>query len=201
MKLLDSKFYSILLFISNIFLLNIIWLVMCLPLITIFPATAAMFGVVRQWVVHKDVSIFAPFFRYFKENLKQSLLLEVIWVFLAAFLVIDYTIALKMGFSQSIILPILFVISFLFLLGSVFLFPTMVQFNTTTGKILKNTLLLAISYFPITLILCLVTVLIAFILYIFPLSILFIFSAGAYCSYFLCHFAFKRVTQVNVSET
>src|SRR4051812_46273874 len=103
MKLLDSRFYSILLFISNVFVLNLIWLLCCLPIITIFPATAAMFGVVRQWVTHKDSSVVSPFFRYFKENLKQSLILQVIWVVMAAFLYLDYSISIKLGFMQNVI--------------------------------------------------------------------------------------------------
>jgi hypothetical protein len=77
LRLIDGKFYTILLFISNFFLLNLLWLVMCLPIITIFPATAAMYGVVRQWIIHKDPSIFRPFFHYFKENFKQSILIEI----------------------------------------------------------------------------------------------------------------------------
>ncbi|WP_373889943.1 YesL family protein [Neobacillus cucumis] len=201
MRFIDGKFYSILLFISNFFLLNLLWLVMCLPIITIFPATSAMYGVMRQWIIHKDPSIFRPFFHYFKENFKQSILIEIFWVMIVFFLYVDYTLAQKLTFAQNIILPILFVLGFLLILVTAFLFPTMVQYKFTTKNLLKNTLVLGICYFPISLGICLLTLLSALILYIFPFSILFIFSIGSYCTYFLCHIAFKKVNLAKGTET
>ena len=200
MKLIDSRFYSILLLISNIFMLNILWLVCCLPVVTIFPATAAMFGVVRQWVIHKDSSVFRPFFHYFKDNFKQSLLIGLIWVVLAILFYFDYTLSLKMEVMKNIIMPILFVFGFLFIMGTTFLFPTIVNYQATTRYILKNTLLLAMIYFPITLVICIVISFIAFLVYVFPFTLLFIFSLGAYCIYFLCHFAFTRVNRAKASN-
>jgi len=71
MNFMNSKVYSTFEVVCNLFLLNLLWLLMCLPVVTIFPATAAMFGVVRQSVLYKDSSIFTSFFRYFKENFKD----------------------------------------------------------------------------------------------------------------------------------
>ena len=146
MKIIDSRYYTFLVFVSNIFLLNVLWLLFCLPILTIFPATAAMFGVVRQWIIHKDSSVFPTFIRCFKENFKQSFIIQFIWVFLAAFLFIDYTISLKLGFLKTVISPILIFLGFFLMMGSTFLFPSIVQFKTTIRNILKNTIFLSIIY-------------------------------------------------------
>jgi uncharacterized membrane protein YesL len=202
MKLLESRFYSVLVFISNIFLLNILWLIFCIPIITIFPATAAMFGVVRQWIVNKEYRVFQPFFELFKGNFKQSLIIEIVWVLLAGFLYLDYTISVNLGFMQNIILPVVYIIGFIVIFISVFLFPSMVHYQVTIKQIVKNSMLFSLSYFPITLLNCIIIALSAVLLYVFPLSVLFIFSLSSYRIYFLCQFAFKKVErQMEFKET
>lgn len=192
---IDSRFYSILVFVSNMFLLNMLWLIFCLPIITIFPATAAMFGVVRQWINHKETGVFQTFLRCFKENFKQSFLIQLVWVLLAVSLVFDYSTSLKLGSFKTIISPILIVLGLFFMMGSTFLFPYMVQFKTTTQILFKNSFLLSISYFPFSLSICLILVLIALILYIFPVSMLIIGSVGAYIIYLLSHIVFAKVSK------
>ncbi|MFP3126565.1 DUF624 domain-containing protein [Ectobacillus funiculus] len=56
------------------FFLNVIVLIIMLPLI-FFPATTAMFGVVRQWVL-KDLEapLFISFLKYYKHNFVRSIL-------------------------------------------------------------------------------------------------------------------------------
>nr|WP_263324761.1 DUF624 domain-containing protein [Neobacillus sp. Marseille-Q6967] len=191
--MMESRFYSILVTISNIFVLNILWLICCIPIITIFPATTAMFGVVRQWIIHKDTSVFQPFFRIFKSNFKTSFLIGLLWMFIAFFLYMDYTISLNLGFMQKIIPPMVFVVSFFFLFVSVFLFPTMVHYEMTFKETVKNSLFLSLIYFPITLLNLFLIGLCAFIVYILPITALFIFSITAYLIYFICQFVFEKV--------
>ncbi|MGI9049327.1 MAG: DUF624 domain-containing protein, partial [Rubrobacteraceae bacterium] len=50
MNVLDSRLYRWLEVFTNLLILDLIWLVSCLPVITIYPATTAMFGVTRDWV-------------------------------------------------------------------------------------------------------------------------------------------------------
>ena len=54
MNILDTRVYRWLETATDFFLLNLMWLVACLPAVTIFPSTAAMFGVVRDWVRRKE---------------------------------------------------------------------------------------------------------------------------------------------------
>src|SRR5215203_5331174 len=75
MSILDTRIYRWLETATAFFLLNLLWLVACLPVVTIFPSTAAMFGVVRDWVRGKDGSLTRTFITRFRENLGLSLLL------------------------------------------------------------------------------------------------------------------------------
>jgi uncharacterized membrane protein YesL len=54
MNFLDSRLYAIVDRFSNLLILNIFWIVSCIPIVTIAPATSAMYSVVRQWRLHQD---------------------------------------------------------------------------------------------------------------------------------------------------
>jgi uncharacterized membrane protein YesL len=54
MGFLDSRLYRWLEVFTNFFVLNLLWLLACVPVLTIYPATAAKFGVVRGWVRDTD---------------------------------------------------------------------------------------------------------------------------------------------------
>jgi uncharacterized membrane protein YesL len=190
---IESRIYSTLVFVSNVFLLNLLWLLFCLPLITAFPATAALFGAVRHWKIHKDVNVFSSFLRCFKENFKQSFTIGLGWALCAGFLIADYSISLKLGSLKMIISPLLLAVGFFFFIGSVFLIPMMVQFKMATKSIVMNSMLLSISYFPFSLIISLLLGLLAIGVYIFPVSLLVIGCLGAYSIYYLSDIVFKKV--------
>ncbi len=49
MEMLESRAYRLALGFTRLILLNLAWAVTSLLLVTFIPATAAMFGVVREW--------------------------------------------------------------------------------------------------------------------------------------------------------
>lgn len=49
MKIVETKFYGQLIVVSDYILLGILWVIVCLPVITIVPATCAVFYVMAQW--------------------------------------------------------------------------------------------------------------------------------------------------------
>ncbi|OQP13216.1 YesL family protein, partial [Geobacillus zalihae] len=90
MNALDSKFYEVVDRLSNLFILNILWVVSCIPIITIIPATSAMFGVVRQWKLHQDTSVVRNHFRFFKENFRESFLTGIFFTLFSVILFFNY---------------------------------------------------------------------------------------------------------------
>jgi uncharacterized membrane protein YesL len=197
---INGKSYRVLEVISNFFLLNVIWLLMCLPIITIFPATAAMFGVVRQWVQKNDVSVFSTFFRYFKENFKQSLFIGMIWTLLGALMIVNFTFMNQLGSAlKTVLLSSFFLLAIFLLFTTTFLFSVMVQYKVSWFTIIKNSFLFSISHLLITLVSILIIAAMGALLIVFRPSLLFIFSIGAYLIYSLCSRAFHKVEQVKAS--
>jgi uncharacterized membrane protein YesL len=195
----DGKFFRILEVVTAFFQLNILWLLLCIPVITIFPATVAMYCVTRQWILHKDYSVFRPFIQYFKENFKQSFGLGLIWIAFSGLFFVDFLLMKNLGSFQYILLPILSIMGILILLTSIFIFPTIANFNLSWLNAIKNSLFFSIRYLLTTLAAILYIGLLALILFTWPITFLFIFSLGAYSIYFLCNRVFTKIQHVNPS--
>ena len=194
MNILDSRIYQALKVFSDFFILNLMWVTACLPIVTIFPATAAMFGVCREWVKGRDTDTVEGYFSLFKRNFKQSLYLGLIWSLVGGILVANYALLainydLVRAMSLGAKFP-LFVWSVLtalvYLFTSVYLFPVMVNYDTKSLGVLKISLLISLSG-PFTTLLCLLTLAISVVLlWLFPLSLGILGSFTAYLIYSLC---------------
>ncbi|MFJ5717022.1 YesL family protein [Neobacillus sp. NPDC093127] len=194
MNFLNSSLYQTLNTLSNFFLLSLLWLLMCLPIITIFPATAGLFAVVREWHTKKNTRLFSIFFRYFKENFKQSILLSLMWALCIVILYIDFLYTKQLPPTmKNIFLTILYTAGGLVAFTSIFIFPVMVQYKSNVIRLIKASFFLSIAFLPLTLICLLVLGLIIGAAYIFPISIFLTISLGAFIIYAICNNAFQKV--------
>jgi uncharacterized membrane protein YesL len=194
MGVLDTKLYRWLETATNFLLLNLMWLLACLPVVTAFPATAAMFGVVRDWVRAKETGVFAAFLHRFRQNFAQSLVVGALWALFGGALFLDFLVANQLsGGTQVVMRSLLAAASVLYALASVFLFPVMVHYDTNWTVVPKNALLLSIGRLPTTL-LCLLTVVAAATLtFVVPALILITGSVTAYAVYRLCDREFGKI--------
>lgn len=194
MDSLNGKIYRASEILTGFFVLNLLWLITSLPVITAFPATAAMFGVVREWARNPDNGSVEPFFRHFKANFAQSLLIELIWTLFGIVLAFDFYVAGQV--EEWLRVPMLLLLGagvLAYSLTSMYLFPVMVNYEGHWRRVLGNSFLIAVSQLGTT-VLCLLIVglMLIFVLYI-PLAILMAGSVTAYLVYTLCKRGFDRV--------
>ncbi len=57
----------------NIVELNVLWLITCIPVLTIGDATSAMYFVMLKMVKNEEGVIYKDYFRFFKENFRKSI--------------------------------------------------------------------------------------------------------------------------------
>lgn len=201
MDILESRFYRTLEVFTNFFFLNLLWLFMCLPIITAFPATAAMFGVVREWTRDRDAGFFGIFFRRLRENFVQSLWIGILWVLLGGLLVLNYVLISQM--TSFIQLP-LFVLNSIwavaYISASVYLFPVMVNYKLGWWHVMKNSVVIALSQFGITISCLLIVGFMTWMFFYVPMTVLLSGSVTAYLVYSLCSRAFQRVEALKRAE-
>lgn len=195
MNILDSKLYEKLNTVVDFILLNLLWLLMCLPIITIFPATAALFGVVRKWKMEKEPPLLKTYFGLFKENFIQSILIGVIWTAMGAALYIDFTLV-----EDNILLKFLLLIMVsAFSIASIYLFPVMVHYKNNLFHTIKNSFYLAILK-PLNLLLSFIILYCSYLLLTyFPISILMIGSTTAYFIYMICFSTFQKAEKITTN--
>lgn len=194
MNILDTRAYRWLEVATDFLLLNLMWLAACLPVVTIFPSTAAMFGVVRDWVRGKEGGLMRAFVMRFRENLGQSLLVGVVWTVFGVALFLDFLLANQLSYeAEFVVKSLLVLVSCVYAFGSIFLFPVMVHYETDWKTVIKNSLLLSIGRLPTTLVgLVFVVVMVGLTLFV-PLLVIITGSITAYVVYRLCDREFRKI--------
>ncbi|WP_419955382.1 YesL family protein [Neobacillus niacini] len=198
--MMDGKLYKSMEFIMNAFLLNLLWLVLCLPILTIFPATTAMFGVVREWKKQNDIRIFTAFFRLFKENFKQSFFIGILWLVFTGLLLGDLIIINQLNSSVKYVLfSFFFLMGILYLFVSIYIFPVLVHYQVTWKNAIKNALLLSISRLHYTILSILIIAACLVLCFYLPAAMMLGFSISAYLIYSLVSGGFHHENEEKIS--
>jgi len=149
----ENMFFRILDIFAHFVLLNALWIICCLPIITIFPATTALYMVVKRWITEStDAGVVRLFFTSFKESFKKSFVIGLFWLLAGAILYFDLTILLQVEFTGSFFILILLIFTaILYIFVSIYTFFMLVQYELSISSILKNALLLSVSHLHYTL--------------------------------------------------
>ncbi|PDO10440.1 MAG: hypothetical protein BLM47_06790 [Candidatus Reconcilbacillus cellulovorans] len=109
-----------------------------------FPGTAAMFSVVRKWVMgEEDVPIVRTFFRAYRENFRMSALGGLVFVAASYVLYIDYQFYVVQSKSVFGVLFLAFIVLFSAALFN--FFSLLSHLHLTFWQLLKNTALITIG--------------------------------------------------------
>ena len=148
---LNNPFFAFLSKAADIIILSFLWLVCCLPVFTIGPATAALYYVTLKLARKEEVQVTSCFWKGFKENFKQGVAYSFIFLILGAVLVFDYIVAWGMPGTAGTVCCGIFFALLVWLLCTVFYtFPLQAQFYNTVKQTIINGIFLAIRKFPMT---------------------------------------------------
>lgn len=158
----------------KLFLLNLLWLLFSIAglfVFGLFPATVALFAVIRKLTMDsREISIFKLFLHTFKNEFLKANLLGYIWAAIGLILFLDLRVLQQLQttiFHQSLTI-ILYVIIFVFLLLSLYLLPIFVHFQLKKREYIKYAFVLAVGR-PIQSILMIVAFLVTlYLMWSFP---------------------------------
>ncbi|WP_416151724.1 YesL family protein [Salipaludibacillus sp. HK11] len=135
----------------NLVVLNLLWILFSflgLFVLGVFPATAALFSVLRQLIMEDDdLPLFKLFFDKYKSEFIMSNLMGYIFLSVGIILYIDFRVLqlLDNNFIQLTLASITFVIAFVYLLILLFILPIFVHFDLKFWQYPKHALILAIA--------------------------------------------------------
>lgn len=151
---------------GDIIVANLLFLVCCIPIITIGPALTALYHCMLRTVKGNNNGTTKTFFLAFKENFRQSL---IVWLGLLA---VGFILFLNIRFLQntaSVVSKPLFYVSLgiagLVIILALYIFPVIAAFANTTVNLLKNAYVFAFLHFPSTLAIAVITILPMFMTY------------------------------------
>lgn len=185
----DSPVMKKITFFTNLMLLNILWILCCVPVVTAGAATSAMYSVLAAYRKDQTDEVVQPFFAAFKLNFKQSTLLWVPTGLICGVLCFDalYLTANTDSNLGFVVIPMILIT----VLAAVILtygFPQIALFENSLKMILRNSIYLfllnpirslfmaMINLVPFLLLL----VMPALFILLLPFWVLIGFSLGAY---------------------
>lgn len=148
---IDSPLMRFLARIGDLILLNLIFVISCIPVITVGTAISALYAVAMKLVRGEEPSVMRDYVKAFKMNFKEA---TAVWVILAAaagLLFVDFRfIGLLEGGVYLGFKLLLGVILGIWLLVFQYVFPYIGRFQNTVLQSLKNALFLSAAHLPST---------------------------------------------------
>lgn len=137
--------------IGDMICLNVMWLICCIPIITIGASTTALYTVMLRMVKNEEGYIFRGFLKAFKSNFKQSTLIWLILLLLGIVWTVDFRVAGFMPGMAGIVLRTLFLaLGFILLSVMIYIFPLTARYENGIKATFKNALILTVAKLPYT---------------------------------------------------
>lgn len=141
--------------IFDMLVLSLLWLILCLPIITIGPASTAFYYTVVKVIRRERSYLLKEFFRSFRLNFKQGAILTLIYVMFIVVAYVDFRYAITLieegKQSGSMMLGIFIVLSVFVIFSVIYVFPVLSRFTVTIKNLFKWAFFLSIRHIGWTL--------------------------------------------------
>lgn len=185
----DSPISEIFTKIAKFFVLNLLWIICSLPIITMGASTAALYYCMLRIARKEDAKVTEMFFHAFKQNLKQGCILTILFLACGLFLYADIRVCQILDNTLCAIIKIfLLLFTGVYAMTFSYVFPLLAQFENDIKTTLKNAFIMSIGYLHKTIVIVILNALPVAIFFLveelfilsFPIWITFGFSLIAY---------------------
>ena len=193
---IDSPVMRVLGRLGDIIILNMIFVVGCIPVITIGTSLSALYAVAMKMARGEDPSVWKEFWKAYKRNFRPATICWLVMAVIAILLFVDFRIigVLKRGSESmySIMRIVLAVILGMWMLMFQYLFPYIARFENTVKQTLKNAFLLMVRHLPWSLLLLVILIASALSIYIIPVLLVVIPAVTSMVFDFILERLFRR---------
>ncbi|MCC6095636.1 MAG: YesL family protein [Eubacterium sp.] len=149
---MDNPFYSVMTTIFNLMEINLLWLLCCLPVITIGASTTALYYSAMKIVRDEGSSVSKGFFKSFRENFRESLPFTLLSLLITAVLVFDFHYLKNINTAgASIAYGILLFAGIIAIAVFSYAYPLLAHFDNTVKGTFNNAWRVAATNLPVTL--------------------------------------------------
>ncbi len=176
---------------ADLFWLNLLFIVCCIPVITIGAATTALYYVTLKMAKDEEGYITRSYFKSFKENFKQATVIWIGFLVVGMIMITDLRIVNSGNTAEilsspalgNVIMVAVFLMGIVILMVGTYIFPILAQFDNTIKNTAKNAFLISIRHLPYTIAMLVITAIPVVLIWFFPalfILVLIMFSATAY---------------------
>ncbi len=154
----DSPVIAFLNKLTDLVVLNVLWLICSIPIITIGASTTAMYYVSITSIRCGDGYVVKRFFKSFSESFRQITPVWLLMLLCGGMLVGDFIFWSRTDSAVSgIMLVLSAVVAIMLFVVELWIFPVFAKFEGTTLNLIKNAAAFAIGYLPYTAIVLVIT--------------------------------------------
>ena len=149
---MDSPLMRFLTKIADLMVLNILFCVTSIPLITIGASWTALYSVTLKMVRDEEGSVSRSYFRSFRQNFRQATLLWLGGLVVLALLVLDIRVLNGMAgrTAPGLLRGGVEILALLGIMVLQYLFPSLARFEASLADTLKNACMMALAHLPKT---------------------------------------------------
>ena len=189
---------------ADLLLLNVLFIISCIPLITIGPAITALYHVTLRSIRYGDGYIVQEYTKAFRRNFLQSVIAWIVTVIFAVLVWIDFCFwgQKTFGVYGTIMLCISACFAFLGFIILLWLFPVLAKIENTLWANIKNAAAMAIGhFFPYTIICAAITVAVFYMAYVSLIADVLLLLVGFSLLAYILSFFFYKVFARYLEET
>lgn len=151
---LDNPFMQFLFRVSDLIILNLIFMLSCIPIVTIGASISALHSVCLKIVRGQESYMWQGFWKAFRQNFKQGTVLWIISIVIFFVIHMDFTILNAgdhplFGYVKVALGSVTAVLFSMF----IYVFPIISHFKCTIRQAVKNSLFITIGHLPFSILL------------------------------------------------
>jgi len=193
---LENPFFTTLSKICDMIFLSIVYVIICIPIVTIGPATTALYYTTVK-VIRRDRSyLFREFFKSFKLNFKKGALAGIILTIISAILAFDVMYAYELAKTDynkgSLFMGMFIAIIFIITCITLYIFPVLSRFEIGLKQLFKTSFFMSIRHLPSTILMIVILLVTLLAIYLIQILAFILPSVCALLISFLMERIFKK---------
>lgn len=198
---LDNRFFTFLDKAWDILALSFLFIILCIPVITIGPAITALYYTIVKTIRKDNGYITREFFHSFKLNFKNGIITSFILLLLYMIIYIDYKFANSIAGTYTIIVKTIYNSLLIILISmTIYIFPVLSRFKLKIRDLFKTALFMSIKHLPTTFLLILIVLIFGLACFKIPLFIIPLPGVCCLTCSYLIERVLKKYMPVNESE-
>lgn len=150
----DGPIFQFLDRMGHLIIINLLWILCCLPVVTILPATTAFYYTVIKSIRRGHGYPTKEFLQSFRNNLRRGIPLNLILIIIGFLLYAGLKQTVETATKQNIVMIIVYLIIIIFYAGFLALIsPVLSRFSIQTVKLCKMTAAMVFRHLPVTILL------------------------------------------------